>query len=66
MDAATWGLSRDHYMNAFETGTTQAKVRIIAREKDEVNTRIREAIFIKKTCPDLNTKEEADLVDLVT
>ena len=37
----------------------------MAREKDEVDTRIREAIIIKKTCPDLNTREDSDFVDLV-
>ena len=46
-------------------GTARIRVNIIAREKDEVNTRLREAIVIKRTEPELNTREESDLVDLV-
>ena len=37
----------------------------MSREKDEVDTRIREAIIIRKTRPDLNTREDIDIVDLV-
>ena len=47
-------------------GTARVQVRVLAREKDEVNTRIREAIIIKRIRPDLNTQEESDLVDVVT
>ena len=46
-------------------GTAQPQVRILAREKDEVNTRLREAILIKKLRPELNTRTDSDLVDLI-
>ena len=46
-------------------GTARVRVRIVTKEKDEVNTRLREAIVIRKTQPELNTREESDLVDLV-
>ena len=46
-------------------GAPKVNVRIIAREKDEVNTRLREAIVIKKTQPELNVREDGDLVDLI-
>jgi len=46
-------------------GTAKTRVRIVAREKDEVNTRLREVIVIKKLQPELNTQEESDLIDLV-
>ena len=46
-------------------GTAKVRVRITAREKDEVNTRLREVIMIKKLQPELNTQEESDLIDLV-
>ena len=41
------------------------EVRILAQEKDPINTRLREAIVIKKQRPELNTREESDLVNLV-
>ena len=47
-------------------GTARVQVKIVARERDEVNTRIREAIVIKRNRPDLNTQEDSELVDLVT
>jgi hypothetical protein len=47
------------------SGIAQVRVKVVAREKDEVNARIREAIVIKKTQPDLNTQEDNDLIDLV-
>lgn len=47
-------------------GTAQVEVRILAREKDAVNTRLREALLIKKLRPQLNTREECDLIDLVS
>jgi hypothetical protein len=40
-------------------------VRILANEKDAVNTRLREAILIKKRRPQLNTQADSDLVDLI-
>ena len=46
-------------------GAARVRVRILARERDEVNTRIREAIVIRRTRPELNTQEESDLVDIV-
>ena len=46
-------------------GAARIRVKILAREKDEVDTRIREAIIIRKTRPDLNTREDMDIVDLV-
>ena len=46
-------------------GTAQVEVRILAQEKDEVNTRLREAIIIKKQRPELNTREESDLVNII-
>ena len=46
-------------------GAARVQVRIVAREKDEVNTRLREAIVIKRLRPELNTRTESDLVDLV-
>ena len=46
-------------------GTAQVRVRVLAREKDEVNTRLREAIIIKRLRPELNTRAESDFVDLV-
>ena len=47
-------------------GTARVRVKVLAREKDEVNARIREAIIIGKVHPELNTQGESDLVDLVT
>ena len=47
-------------------GTAQVQVKILAREKDEVNTRLREAIIIRRTRPGLNTQEESELIDIVT
>ena len=38
-------------------GTAKVRVRVLAREKDEVNSRIRKAISMRKTCPDLNRQE---------
>ena len=46
-------------------GAAQVRIRILAREKDEVNTRLREAITIKRLRPELNTRSESDLVDFV-
>ena len=39
------------------------QVKIVAKERDEVNTRIREAIVIRKNNPDLNTQEDSEIVD---
>ena len=46
-------------------GAARVEVKIVAKEKDEVNTRLREAITIKKLRPELNTQEESDLVNSV-
>ena len=46
-------------------GAAHVKVCVLAKEKDAVNTRLREAILIKKRRPQLNTKEDSDLVDCV-
>ena len=46
-------------------GEARVRVRILAKEKDEVNTRLREAIIIKKLRPELNTRAESDLVNLI-
>ena len=46
-------------------GTAQVQVRVLTREKDEVNTRLGEAIAIKRLRPELNTRADSDLVDLV-
>ena len=46
-------------------GNAQVHVAILAREKDEVNTRLREAIIIKKRQPQLNTRIDSDLAALV-
>ena len=46
-------------------GDPALQVRIVAREKDEINTRLREAIVIKRLRPELNTRSESDLVDFV-
>lgn len=46
-------------------GAAQVEVRILAQEKDEVNTRLREAIIIKKQQPELNRREESDLIDII-
>ena len=43
----------------------QVRVTILAKEKDEVNTRLREVIMIKRLQPELNTRTESDLVDHV-
>ena len=43
-------------------GTAQVEVRILAREKDAVNTRLREAILIRKLAPQLNLREESDFL----
>jgi hypothetical protein len=54
----------DHLVSCGD-GTAQVHVRILAREKDEVNTRLREAILIKKQRPDLNTQEDSEAVNIV-
>ena len=54
----------NHFLTCGE-GTARVSVRIVAREKDEVNTRLREAIVIKRTRPELSTREDSDLVDLI-
>ena len=54
----------EHFVLCGE-GAAQVRVRILAQEKDEVNTRLREAIIIKRLRPELNTRTESDLVDLV-
>ena len=46
-------------------GAAKIQVRILAREKDEVGTRLREAITIKRLRPELNTRYESDLIDFV-
>jgi hypothetical protein len=43
-------------------GTARAQVEIVAHERDEVNTRLREAIVIKRLRPQLNTQEDSDLI----
>lgn len=53
-----------HFIGCGE-GEARVRVRILAKEKDEVNTRLREAIIIKKLRPELNTREESDLVNLI-
>ena len=40
-------------------------VRILAKEKDAINARLREAITIKKRSPELNVRRDSDLADLV-
>ena len=48
-------------------GAANVQIKIVTRERDEVNARmIREAILIKKSGPSLNTQEDSELVDLVT
>ena len=46
-------------------GVAKVNVSILATEKDEVNTRLREAVLIKKRLPQLNTQADSDLVSLV-
>ena len=46
-------------------GEAKVRVKILAREKDCVNTRLREAILIKKFQPCLNSREESDLTGLL-
>ena len=46
-------------------GVAKVKVNVLATEKDEVNTRLSEAILIKKRQPELNTQADSDLVSLV-
>ena len=46
-------------------GAARVQVEILAREKDAVKTRLREAILIKKRHPELNTQTGSDLIDLV-
>ena len=53
------------HLTACGGGMARVSVKIVAREKDAINTRIREAIIIKKNSPDLNTQEDSELVDLV-
>ena len=53
------------HLKACGGGTANVVVKVLAKEKDEVNTRLREAIIIKKTRPELNTQEDSDLVDLI-
>ena len=55
----------DGHLTSCGGGAANVKVRVIAKEKDEVNTKLREAILIKKRRPQLNTKEDNDLVDLI-
>jgi hypothetical protein len=43
-------------------GTAQVQIKILAKEKDAVNTRLREALLIKKRRPELNIQEDSDLV----
>ena len=54
----------EHLLTCGE-GAARVQVRILAKEKDEVNTRLREAIAIKRLRPELNTRADSDLVDLV-
>ena len=53
----------EHLVSCAE-GTLQVQVRILVKEKDEMNTRLREAVIIKKLRPELNTREESELVKL--
>ena len=53
-----------HFINCGD-GEARVQVRILAKEKDEVNTRLREVIAIKRLRPELNIRTESDLVDLV-
>ena len=46
-------------------GFASVRIRILTREKDEVDTRLREAISVKRLRPELNTRSESDLVDFV-
>ena len=59
------GSTVHNHLLACGEGTARVRIRIVAKEKDEVNTRLREAIVIKQTRPELNTREESDLVDLL-
>ena len=53
------------HLTSCGNGTPNITVKVLAREKDEVNTRLREAIIIKKTRPELNTQGDSDFVDLI-
>jgi hypothetical protein len=46
-------------------GVAQVQVRILVRERDEVNVRLREAIIIKRRRPELNTRNDSDLIESV-
>ena len=46
-------------------GEARVLVRILAKEKDAINARLREAIAIKKRSPELNVRRDSDLADLV-
>jgi hypothetical protein len=59
------GSTIHQHLLACGNGAARTNVRILARERDEVNARIREAIAIKKICPELNTQEEIDLANIV-
>ena len=54
----------DHLTTCGE-GAARVQIRVLATEKDPVNTRLREALLIKKMQPELNTRNDSDLVDLV-
>ena len=46
-------------------GEARVLVRILAKEKDAINARLREAIAIKKRSPELNVRRDSDLADLI-
>ena len=54
----------DH-LTACGGGAARIQVQVLAREKDEVNTRLREAILIKSRRPELNVQTESDFVGFV-
>ena len=43
-------------------GVARVSVKILAREKDEIHVRLREAIIIRRLSPELNCQEESDLI----
>ena len=59
------GSTVHQHLTSCGAGEARVQVRILAREKDEVSTRLREAITIKKRRPELNIRNESDLADLV-
>ena len=59
------GSAIHEHLTTCGSGSSEVQVRILAREADAVNTRLREAILIKKLRPELNTRTESEITDLV-